>query len=61
MFAAVTGEIPLSVAGEVEAADATTAGDRLFPDRRVHDAPVPLDIAWQPDVHRQQPSHDEGT
>src|SRR5262245_14164758 len=53
----VPSEIALTVSVEIQPADPTSATHRSLPDCGVHRATLPLDIAWESDVHRQQLSH----
>ena len=53
MLTAVTCQVALSVAFQVQAPDKATAWHGLLPDRGVHDPTAPVDVARQPDVHRQ--------
>lgn len=54
LLAAVTGEVALPVAVEVQAADDARAFDRLLPNAGVHRAALPLDVTRHPDVDRDQ-------
>src|SRR5581483_10929114 len=45
MLASMSGQVALPVSLQIQPADATTASHRILPDRRVHNAPLPLDVA----------------
>jgi hypothetical protein len=51
------GQVALAVSVQIQPADPTAATDRILPDRGVHGATLPLDVARKSDVHRQQPGH----
>ena len=52
LLPAVSGAIALTVAVEIQPADATAAAHGILPDPGVHRAPLPLEVAWKSDVHR---------
>ena len=49
-------QVALAVAVDVEAAHHPAALDGVLPDPRMNAASLPLDIPWQADVDRQQPT-----
>src|SRR5262249_23463511 len=53
----VPGHVTLTVAVEIQLADTTAAPHGALPDRGVHRPPLPLDVAWKSDVHREDSSH----
>ena len=57
LLAAVSAQVALPVAVEVQPARHHRSGNRLFPDAGVHRLPVPRDVAWQADVHGQEHGH----
>src|SRR5436190_3495685 len=57
LLASVPGQVALTVSVEIQAADATAASQRLLPDRGVHRAPLPHDVAWESDIHREESRH----
>jgi hypothetical protein len=57
LLTAVSGEVALTVAVQIQPAGPATAGDRILPDRSVHRATLPLDVARKSDIHRQETSH----
>ena len=54
--AAVSSEVALAVAVDVEPPNDPSTVDGLLPDPGVDGAPFPLDITRHADVHRQQPA-----
>src|SRR5262249_47582845 len=48
----VPGQVALTVSVEIQPADPTAAPHRILPDRGVHSATLPLDVAWQSNVYR---------
>ena len=57
LLAAVPGQVALTVSVEIQPADPTAATHRLLPDRRVHRATLPRDVAREANVHREESSH----
>ena len=57
LLAAVAGQVALPVAIEIQPADATATSHRILPDRGVHRAAPPRDVARESDVYREQSSH----
>ena len=57
LLTAVAGQVALPVSLEIQPADAAAATHRILPDRGVHRATLPRDVARQSDVHREQSSH----
>ncbi len=57
VFAAVTRQVALTVSFQIQAACAAAAAHAVLPDRRVHDATVPLDVSGKANVYREQSSH----
>jgi hypothetical protein len=53
----VAGQVALPVSVEIQPADAAAARHRILPDRGVHRATLPGDVARESDVYRQQSSH----
>ena len=51
LFTAVPRQVALTVTVEIQTADPATARHRGFPDRGVHSAAPPLDVARKSDVH----------
>ena len=52
LLAPVPGQVALTVSVEIQPADAAAATHWSLPDRGVHNATLPLDIARKADVHR---------
>jgi hypothetical protein len=50
----VTGQIALTVAVQIQPEDPAAAAYGLLPDRGVHGAASPLDVARKADVHGQE-------
>src|SRR6185295_16982773 len=57
MLPAVSSQITLSVAFEIQAADSTSAGDWSLPDPGVYHVAVPHDVSRKADVDRDQARH----
>src|SRR5262249_17840721 len=57
LLTSVSAQIALTVSVEIQSPNATTPAHRIFPDRRVNGAPLPRDVAWKPDVHREESRH----
>src|SRR5271165_3181016 len=51
VFPPVSLQIPLTVSDQIEPAGPTPATHWVFPDSGVHGAALPLDVAWETDVH----------
>jgi hypothetical protein len=51
LHAPVPGEIALTVSVKIQPSDPTTAGYWTLPDPGVHGSALPLDVAWEADVH----------
>jgi hypothetical protein len=51
LFASMSAQVTLTVSLQIQPGDATAATDRILPDRGVHRATVPLDVARQSDIH----------
>ena len=51
LLTAVSGQVPLAVALEVQPADATPTRQRTLPDPGVYSASLPRDVAWKSDVY----------
>src|SRR5512132_606856 len=58
MLAAMTDEVALTVAVDVEPSYHAPAWNRRLPDGGVHALAVPPDVTWKPSVYRKQPRHD---
>jgi hypothetical protein len=52
LLSPVPGQVALTVSGEIQPADPTSATHRILPDPGVHNATLPLDVARKSDVHR---------
>jgi hypothetical protein len=52
LFTPMPGQIALPVSVQVQPADPAAATHWILPDRGVHSAPPPLDVARETDVHR---------
>jgi hypothetical protein len=52
LLASVAGEVALSVSVQIQPAYPTAATHRLLPDRGVHGATHPLDVARKSDIYR---------
>jgi hypothetical protein len=52
LLAPVPGEVALAISLQIQPADPTAARNRTLPDRGVHGATLPLDVARKSDVHR---------
>jgi hypothetical protein len=48
----MSGQVTLTISRQIQPTDPTAATHRILPDRGVHSAPSPLDIARKSDVHR---------
>jgi hypothetical protein len=48
----VPGQVTLTVSVQIQPADPTAATHWILPDRSVHGATLPLDIARKSDIHR---------
>jgi hypothetical protein len=48
----VPSQVTLTVSGQIQPADSTAARHRILPDRRVHSATLPLDVARKSDIYR---------
>src|SRR5258705_3987508 len=48
----VSGQVALNVSVQIQPADPTAATHWILPDRGVHGATLPLDVARKPDIHR---------
>src|SRR5262245_34710133 len=57
LFPAVPGQVALTIAVDIQSANATAASHRILPDRSVHCAALPLDIPRKSDVYREQSTH----
>src|SRR6516225_8406358 len=57
VFAAMPRQISLAVAIDVEPSCHPSALDGRFPDGGVDGFPLPLDVAWQAHIYREQPRH----
>ena len=57
LLATVTGQVPLTVAVQVQPSRHHPAIHRLFPDARVHQTAVPGNVARSADVDRKKPRH----
>ncbi len=57
VFAAVTGQVPLSVAVDVQASHHPPALDRRLPNSGMNDLPLPWNVARQANVDRKQTWH----
>ena len=57
LLTAVPGQVALTIAVEIQSADLTSATHRLLPDRGVHRATLPCDVAREANVHREESSH----
>jgi hypothetical protein len=53
----MAGQVALPVSVEIQPADAAAARQRILPDRGVHRATLPRDVARESDVYREQSSH----
>ena len=51
LLTAVSGQVALTVAVQMQPADPTAAHHGILPDPGVHRATVPRDVAWESDVH----------
>jgi hypothetical protein len=51
LLAPVSRKIALTVTVEIQLTYVTATRHGFFPDPRVDNATLPLDIAWQPDIH----------
>ncbi len=51
LFTSVSLQISLTVSVQIQPADPTPAMHWIFPDSGVHGATLPLDVAWETDVH----------
>jgi hypothetical protein len=58
LFAAVTHEIRLSIAREIETARLHSAANRTLPDRGSHEPSAPTDVLRRSDVHRDHAAHE---
>src|SRR5262249_11352878 len=54
MLAAMPGKVALAVSVEIQAAGPAAPPHRILPDRGVYGAALPLDVARQSDINRQQ-------
>jgi hypothetical protein len=50
----VPGEVALTIAVDVQLAHHPRPVDGRFPDPRVDGLAIPRDVAWEPDVDREQ-------
>src|SRR5215472_8537194 len=57
LFTPVTDQVALTVSFQIQLAYPTAATHRIFPDRGVYRATLPLDITWKSDIYRQQSRH----
>src|SRR5215831_12721051 len=57
VFAAMPRQISLAVAIDVEPSRHVSALNRRLPDGGVDGFPLPLDVAWQAHIYREQPRH----
>ena len=58
LLTSVASEVALPISVEIQPGDATAPGHRILPDRGVHRATVPRDVARESDVYREQSIHD---
>jgi hypothetical protein len=49
----VSGKVALAVSLQIQAPNPTAAAHRILPDRSVHGATLPLDVARESDIHRE--------
>jgi len=52
LLTAVPGEVALTISVQIQPPDPAAAAHRILPDRGVHSASLPPDVAWKSDVHR---------
>jgi hypothetical protein len=52
LLASMSGQVALTVSLEIQPTGPTPALHRILPDRGVHSAPLPLDVAWKSDIYR---------
>src|SRR5262249_9877634 len=52
LLTSVPGQVPLTIAVEIQPADPTPVPHRSLPDRGVHSATLPLDVTRETDIHR---------
>jgi hypothetical protein len=57
LFPAVSGQVALTIAVDIQSANATAARHGMLPDRGVHRATLPRDVARKSDVYREQSTH----
>src|SRR5262245_41395919 len=57
LLPAVPDQISLTISVALQSVDAATARPRILPDRSVHRATLPRNIARESDVYREQSSH----
>src|SRR5262249_26511136 len=57
VFAAMPRQISLAVSIDIEPSCHPSAVNRRLPDGGVDGFPLPLDVAWQADIDREQPRH----
>jgi hypothetical protein len=52
LLTSVPDQVALTVSVQIQPEDPTAATHRILPNRGVHSAAFPLDIAWKANVHR---------
>jgi hypothetical protein len=57
VHAAVAGQVALPIALDIQPVDAAAARHRILPDRGMHRATLPRDVARESDVYREQSRH----
>src|SRR6185369_11834681 len=61
LLAAVSGQISLSVASDIQAPGDSPVLHRLFPNGSAYRPSPPRDVLWKTYVHRYQPRHEKGS
>src|SRR5262249_23494730 len=57
LLPAVAAQVTLTISVDIQSTHPAAATHRVLPDRGVHRAALPRDVAWESDVDREQASH----